>query len=219
MFQKGIASLETAALIMLVAVFGMGGVAVVGYLGELSKLHRIVDQALIADTIKPFRLSSEGASGVVLELNNIELGSYLDRTLSALRSGIGTELPYRIELQYAVLKINQSTGFFEGFDAIPDSTRNEGDFTAPSSACPELASRLIELGQEIQADGSSRYAIPSGISGINGGSFLARSVVVLVRAIKDLRNTSGGLLYSTALNEIPAAVSCKSILLRGEVQD
>lgn len=219
MLQKGIASLETAALIMLVAVFGMGGVAVVGYLGELSKLNRIVDQALIADSIKPFRLSSDGINGITLELNNLELASYLDRTLDTLRAEIGAELPYRIELQYAVLRINQSSGSFEGFEAVAGSTRSAGNFNTPSNVCPELPSRLLGLSQEVQADGSSRYAIPSGISGINGGSFLPRSVVVLARVLKDLRSTSGGILYATALDEIPSAVSCKSILLRGEVQD
>lgn len=222
--QSGIAVLESSVLVTVLFSFAMAAVAVLSYLGEISATHRAVDELVVADTVKPLRVTmNEGT--VTYAVNTTALSSFLANTLQRLQERIGSASPHRVELQYQVLNINQSTGAFAGFQASSGNFVSAGAFAGTSTACQEMGVMFAAASTEVGANNRSSYAVPTGVSGLplwsnptEARNYLPMSVLVGVRVLRDLDNTGVGQLYKAITQAPLIAVSCKAIVLRGDVE-
>ncbi|NDC38964.1 MAG: hypothetical protein EBZ48_13090, partial [Proteobacteria bacterium] len=182
------------------------------YIGEISSLHRTVDELVLADGVKPIRFGmSQGT--VTYTTNAPALDTYLSDLLTKLRSRVDLSQPYRMELQYQVLSINQSTGAFGGFQASSGNTRIEGGFAGTTPICPEMGAMLSAAATTQGAGGVAAFAVPRPPSG-----YLPISVIMGVRVLRDLSATGVGQLYSFVNQQPLIVASCKVLFLRGDVE-
>jgi hypothetical protein len=210
-YSKGLAALETSMLVAVVFSLGMGAVAVLSYIGEVSAINRVVDELVVADAVKPLRLRMNQGT-VVHEVNQDGLTAYLAATLTKLQQQIGTATPYRIELQYQVVNIDQDSGGFTGFNAASAAV-NAGTSSSAVAGCPPIGSMLISEAARTIANGPSALAVRIGV-----GRYLPMSVMVGVRVLRDLSGTGTGVLYQSVTQQPLVAFSCKTFFLRSGVE-
>jgi hypothetical protein len=190
----------------------MGAIGLLGYLGEISATNRAVDELIVADGVKPLRFTVvQGSATYSLNANGLD--SYLTTTMSKLQNRIDTAQPYKIELQYQVLNINQTTGQFTGFQATSGNFRTSGSFSGAAATCPEMGSMLTTATGSSSSSGASMYAVPRPPSG-----YLPMSIMVGVRVLRDLSGAGVGQLYKFITQQPLTVSSCKVVVLRGEVE-
>jgi hypothetical protein len=219
--QSGIAVLETSVLVTVLFSFAMAAVGLLSYLGEVSATHRAVDELVVADSVKPLRVTMNQGT-VAFSLNSNGLASYLSTVLQRLQDRIGSGTPYRIELQYQVMNVNESTGVFTGFQASAGNFVSAGTFAGTSTSCQELGVMFAAASTQVGANNRSTYAVPTGVSGLSSAAtarnYLPMSVLVGVRVLRDLDSTGVGQLYKAITQAPLIAVSCKTLVLRGDVE-
>lgn len=223
--HQGFATLETSILVTVLFSIGMGAAGLISFLGEQSAINRAVDELVLADGVKPLRFSLTQES-VTYSVNATALDGYLTSTLSKLQSRIGTAAPYKIELQYQVLRFNEATGAYQGVEAVPGNYLSAGSSTASATVCPEMGALLTAEAARVGGGGKPLYALPSGVFGVGFGSqntarlrdYLPRSVLLGVRVLRDLSSTGTGQLYRLITQQALIATSCKVVFLRGDIE-
>ena len=208
--------LESALMTAVLGAFALSGMSVVDYLGELGTLNHAVDAGAIDDGTKPFLLLSS-ESGTSLATNTDGIEEYLARSVSEISelAGVSQDAThYLIEANYGVLHVDPVTGAPLGVDVSAVQGQSFGSLTAQPVQCPELESQIVAASEETSSDGRSPYAFPSNVS--SGAAYLDRTVIIGVRALKDLSASGSGKLYEE-LSGKSLAESCKILVLRGQV--
>jgi len=228
--QKGIATLEAAITLILLASFITGAMCVVDYVSCFNQITKITDKVLYDSNIKPLEFQNN-LGNFSLELRHAEIREYtadlLQQTALLMSEKFHnypvSESNYLIEAAYAEVLVDPHTGAPAGLASIPFSySVSSGSLGIPAELLEDT-----DLGIAFEqhaslsipdSNGRYLYAVPTALFGQADGQrkFLSRTVLIGLRAFFNLGENFTGKVYQD-LGGTPIVYDSQVIVLRGEL--
>lgn len=230
MHERGIAILEAATFTLTILGLIVGGAAVADCMSKMMLLEQAIDRA-VNDHAEKVLVSNDFSGRFQIQIDpssaRREIENIAANVEVLLSKNLGDTMlqavPYRIEVAYAVLDIDGSSGAPLGLGVLPYSDLvSRGDLLVPNSV-----SRQVDLGAAFASRAAhtqvnsdvSLYARPTQFftSPRSDRRFVSQVILVGARAFVSLKGSFSGNAYATLGGE-PIVYESKVVTLRGDLQ-
>ncbi len=218
--QKGLAALEAALGLVVLAVFVIGVIGLTAYVQQRRFVTQAVDKFIYQSNLSPLLLDELNT----LTLNHQSLSDFVTDAVNKLEREIqerAAARSYFIEGVYGAVEVDPSTGrVTRGPEVFKSCERGASGFVSRElMEKTSLTRRMQKKMQEQQPDGSFLYAGLNPLSSFQPqlsetyGKYLPFSVFVGLRAFLDAKGSAAlsGLGYE------PVPFATKLVLLRSDV--
>lgn len=230
MRERGIAILEAAAFTLTILAMIVGGAAVADFMSKMMLLEQAIDRA-VNDDAQKIMVSNDNNGQFQIQIDQVLAHKVIDDVaanveqllLQKLGDGTLPAAPYRVEVAYAVLNIDGSSGVPLGLAVPPFSDLvSRGGLSVPSAISQQvdLATAFANRATFTQGNtGVSLYATPTQFftSPGNAHRFVNQVIFVGARAFVSLEGSFSGNAYATLGGE-PIVYESKVVTDRGDLQ-
>ena len=225
---RGLAALETAALLVLLLPLLFGALGLIDFVGTVMAVNAEVDKAVYENAAPPLRLEMQGNQvETIVETGTISrfVEDAAIAMESALRTRLGSDFPtparYLIETQAVVIAVDEEAGTVIGQPQQIVAIRRGG--LTPSGASErdtDLQAEFLRISARTLPGPTGQpialVAVPGGTLGRDqSAQFVNTAVLIGARAVVSLEETFPGELYAI-VGGTPVAYDMKVVQLRGE---